>query len=1471
MGLLDRIGKVGSGLLGTIQAPFGLVKDLAVGAFTDDEEFDGFVGTLYGSFQKRGGQALGGVFGPEQGLGAAIGGLPGYARKPVRAVTDPIFEGLETAGREAIREPLAAGVTVLSQAQRGKIDFGEAYRTAQTRSLGQSGALLLLSTDITDEADLAEAQGSDWYESISGTLDATARMILEPDVLVGGGVGKARKAGAASKMTQRLSKVPGAAGLVEKGTFGRSIRTNADKEAALAHPALGVINEQIGRIKAEAGDVDQAAARIRDLAFHDHRDGAFISRVLAEADAEDLDNGVTWGALMGHKPSVDALAAKKADVAGELSRLQGTQAQISSLKRMGFELPDEVKAVERAELDAEIGARYDIEARLTHAEQANRMVREIPRISGLSEKRASFVRGSFFQEHWAAAPVRMAVNMQPRNMVDLHDAAGDIQVARILRKAKVPLELQDELRGQYMAAADPTARGKILEQAQAVAIRSMAERYGITDMADIDAAINAAQGLSWQARDEMLKSRVYDGKGRSQIVHTDDAGTTHINVPLSVTQELNTFLVPNLDKVDDALKEAANISKRFNIPMADIFSGAAKGSEELLTRFNQVWKPSVLFRVGWPIRVVGEEQLRIASQIGALLTAGRTIKAAGRFGKDLSADAVIHAHQALRKVPRTERILRDPVRAQQRGARFGTFEHRGVDIEKAYGTMETMRLQWQALNSAKPTMESMMTNADTIRGKLRAEATGEWVSLEPTNAAWGGSWENAVNNQMGKDTVWRQFLEGKSIDEVRDWIDNTPEGRAYLQRLPHWKNNVDEWLEFMQQTADDYLPFDELKAMALEGKARTGDIERLIPDAGARPLVHGAALADVSGKTAMAQWVGKNIRDRGMRWMGTIPTDVLSRNNYFDFLYTNEIKRLVDLELDQGGALTSELVGTLEDKARNFALGESKRLLYDLAESSELAHTLRFIMPFYGAWQEVLTRWTGITLDNPAFVARMHQVWRSPEKAGIVVDEDGNTIHEDGTATSPLGEKVEAGKERYLNMRLLADENVIGKGLFNDLTRNVPGVRRLENARFAKDGFNTILQGAPGFGPIIQMPVNEIAKGRPDLEDSLKWALPFGATQSTLQMLLPATARRAQTLSRGEEDRLYRNQLVRIYFDMQVDFNLGKSTEEPSYAEAKKRTDSFYRMRTVASFVSPVAPSFVSPYQLHIDAYRALKTREAELDKTDPGHRNRPDYRSPDEIFLESYGEEFFPLTQSLSKTMDGIPPTLEGAAARKKYQDMIERHPELGGLIVGAEGSGEFSAAVYQSQLQQSLSPGSPDKQRESFAPEEAFGKPNERLGWMEYSKAMDLIDAERMNRGLPNLQVRQAQDLANLKRAVITNLEKKYPEWAEKFNITDRGAWKRRIDGMRDIAGDERLAGRAEIQVLGQYLETRDQVIGILAARKAAGGASTLNAASNMDVKGVWDQITGKLTQNPAFASVFYRWLERDPLDADTLREVS
>lgn len=1385
MGFLSRLHKVATGVGGALQAPFGLAFDLARSPWKDEDEFDGLVNTLYSRTVARGGQVLGNLVGPDEGLGAVFGGAPQGLRSPVRAVTAPVLSGLETVYREGIAEPVSAAITTGSLADapggggvaglfRGE-NWREGYRIAQDRSPGQALAVAFGTKDITDEAEVVRYAGTDSYRTISGVADAVLRLRADPSVL----------AGRAAKATRAKFLV-------------RPIETAADIDRAMASPRVARFASALeGR----------TASEIRDRFFPDHANGAVVSAVLADAP-DHAARYSTLRALMGDVDELEALRANHAGLAGKVERLT---AERNELVRWAddslFSDPERLARV-RAEID-DLHPEVDRARRL---EAAFATVNAVPRVSLSGRVRTS----EWYQESAFARPLHVVFDMRPQQLVNLHATDGDVQVARMLRKSALDPEVQDGFRSRYMAALDPGERQVVLVQAEEAAVRSLAEKAGMTVDEVAEVMAGARKGRASAA--EVLKGRVYDGQGRSKVYLPDDNGAVvEMHLPLWATQEANVLPLADLDAVRKATTRIGQWKLRH--PRSAV-------PTEIMDGFMKVWRPAVLLRPAWPVRIVMDEQLRIMAKIGALSQARSLGSAAGREVAD-----------RLARIPK-----------EQRGNRW--FTARNYDLEGAFGAPGDAANVSKALNSARASFDSLVGQEETrILGELRSH-TGQWQSLAPDKPGHGEAWAHAVNRQIGQDAMGTRFLRGDTPEQVADWLRSTPEGQAYVSaRNPLRRGRIDEWVQEAAAQVDDYLPTPELKALALGRKATPDDLAKVFPDPSTRPVVHGEVLAESIGGTQVSRMFNGIVQGLFDK-LGRAPTDVLSRNRYFDHVYRAEASRLVDLLDEQFGrkglTLDEGLLRQVEAKARTHALAETRKLLYDLAERSDLAEMLRFVAPFYSAWQEVVTRWAGLAVENPAFIARARLAWNSPEKAGWVVDENGHRVDETGQAWDWEGKKVVAGGERMIRVRV------------PEWAKDVPGLEGLASqgeVRFDKKGFNLAMQGYPGTGPIVNIPVNEIVKNRPDLEKSVAFVLPFGASQEIRDMLLPASWKRLQARTAGEDDRAYSNAMLRIWQSKVVDYNLGKRDTPPTWDEAKKEADAFFSLRTVASATLPVAPRFVSPYQLWIDAYRQRRELDATLD------HEAPDYVSPDEWFLDTFGEEFFPLTTSLSQSVDGVPPTIEGWAAREKYRDLIEEMPELGGLIVGADGAGEFNAAVYAGQFADRVAKGSSDNQRRSRSFEEFAQAPDVSLGWIEFSRAMDLVDAERIQRGLPNLQVKGARDLALLKRAVIERLSEKHPAWYEAFSVTDRNKAARRLEGLRRLSADERLGQRDDMKGLARYIQARDALSAELASRKT----KTLTATANRDLALLWETVVEKLKEeNLSFAALHHRWLDRDVPEA-------
>jgi len=1416
-GLLDRFHDAIVGVGGAIQAPFGLVKDLAIAPF-DDTDDSGPLTTTYDALTRRGGQMVGNLLGPEEGLGALIGGLPSQARSPVRRVTTPAMNLLEGAWREGVSQPISTALTAASLAEApgggglaGLADprnWREAYGIAEHRSPGQALALAFATKDITDPDEVAKAQGTDFYRVVSGTTDAVLRVTLDPLVVAG----KVRQVTLASRLITSQDDI---ARLTANGSLDR-----------FAH-AVDKMN----------------ASEIRLTYFPEHAFGADISSLLA--DAGDATTRVkVLRTLMGATDEIEGIRTWSADLAGRLDRLTRNDEVVRNLTNEGFvyaNAPDEL-----ARGAAEIDALYPELDRLGRIEAAVGALREAPRATLRAQARGAIVRSDWYQSSRWAKPLRVVFDMEPHHIIRFDDPTGDIQFWRWLQQSDLDLATQEQYRARYMAAGSAMDRENIIIGAEHAATRSIAEKAGMT--ADEIGEVLKRSRVGRERARAALHSRKYDGEGRARLHLVDDDGT-FIERPLLVTQEAQLTTLPDMHLIRQATKRIGQF--RLDHPTTAI-------PRETLEAFYRVWKPSVLLRVGWPLRVIGDEQLRILAKIGALAHA-RSIRTGLKDAQATQAikpirDRIATLEKLGDKLDDAQRVELGALRAKVdeiAATRIRLVD--GYRFEGPFGAVGDGENIYRHLASSRDSFQQFFGRSEKgILDDLRN--TGEWRSIGPDDVdSYTRAWEHAVNHQIGEDAMARQFLEGATADDVARWLRTTAEGRAHARRLP-FRRDHRAWAEAVEGQVHAYLPTEELRQAALKRHATHEMLAKQVRDASARPIVHGEILGQSLGTSKTMEAV-QGLVDRGYKVLGSLPSDALSRNRFFDSVYTAEVQRQVRL-LGPNAVLDGKVLASVENAARRYALRQTKTLLYDLAEQARWAEMLRFFVPFGNAWQEVLTRWAGLVVENPAFARRMQLLYMAPEKAGIVTDEQGYVVDEHGKITeAPPGFEhmvgQQGGSERNVTIRL------------PEWAHDIPGLRGQGNMKFGKNTINLMLQGPPGFGPVVQVPANEIAKARPDLEAALNFVLPYGSTQETRNLLLPATARRFITAREGEENRLYANSAIRRYYDMIVDYNLGKREERPTWQEAKNDTDAFWNLRTAASYIAPFTPQFDSPYQLYIDSYRLRREWDSTLT---PEQRQAADYLSPDEWFLQTYGEEFFPLTQSLSKSIDGIPPTLEGHEARLHYQDLIETYPELGSLIIGKEGAGEFSRAVYDAQLATRVAPGAAHRQRESQSFEEATAAPNVRLGWLRFRKFMDLIDAERVQRGLPNLQVKEAEGLATLKRVVIEALANRYPEWYAEFSIVDRQAMSRRLEGMAAIVTDKRLIGRPEIQGLATYLRARQAFQGVLAARKAAGGAQTLEAVANQDVAAAWATVVGRLTErNLAFADLYYRWLTNDDLRDD------
>jgi hypothetical protein len=1438
MSWTDRLEKLLTGYGGAMTAQLGLVKDFATAWTKDDPEFDGFWNVLTGRTAARFEQGTSSLYGPDSGWGAVIGGLP---ETQVRQPVNKVLDGLEWTYREGISEPIQTLQYVNERTDPISGDGWDAVLDSSTWSRGyalanrgdgspgRNVAFNVLGAALDDDEQRRQAEANMLFGPLSGAVDGALRLGTDPTVLVAGGAGAVYKAAVVKPIK------PG---------------TNLD-EVMGSNRLVKVKQEMEGK----------SAAEIRDRFFPNTPGGGQLASVLADADTAGKDRILRLA--MGDRQQLSKLWDERADLAGRIERLEGTQDDLlASLDPTNFTKVNGLRqkakppgGLSREEDDAfagglaalgdemsrtnrELDTLYSREGRTFRDEQILGMLRAQPRARLVDEQRSALTRSTFYQKSLFAAPLRTVFNVRPERFIRLEEPDGDVNVVRWLKKTGWGQETQDQWREQYMRQLDPESRAQVVVQMEDAAVDTLARQAGMTadEVRDVMTEIN--QGRQ-QAR-QVLAQRVFDGEGRSRVQYKDDATGVTTEIPLLVPQTANLLPLADLDQARKALTRIGEI--RRNNPLARV-------PGELLEGVYRIWKPTMLLRVGWTVRSLTDAQLRIAAKVGAAsqlryLKPGLDNMVGNAFNRTLASidngGTAAERRQAVRE-------------ARRNGIGFGSMNVRGYEIEKSFGREMADAVPERAMVSSGAAFNRLIGQAERMQDEKLRKATGQHRSLDPVEDAvdYDKAWLRDVNDQLGRDLIARQFLDGSSFDEVLAWT-KTPDGRRHLARLPRERRrDAANTVGSIQEQVEAYTLGDEaIKKAALKRQATITHLNKATKgEAKNRPLVHGELLAEARGQSA-ASTVLNGFVTEAYRVLGTLPEDTLARHPFFDTLYTDEVGRLVGL-LDeqaarQGVRLGAAEIRLVQNQARKYALDQVRRTLYDFADQSEFAHMLRFLSPFYVAWQEAFVKWAGLAVENPAFIARGRLMWQSPERAGLVVDEHGNEVglgQDTGdTVTYPDGTTSSIGRERFVRIPL-------PKGLTR--IAGLEGVETQGEVLFSKRSANFILEAAPGFGPVVTVPVADIVRERPQLEDAVRFVLPYGPGDSTLDALLPSTARRALESAQGEEDRVFRNAALRILNDAVTDYRLGKRPDPPTWEEAQEKARALYKIRTVAAYVMPVLPGFKSPYQPYLDKYRRLRAQDPE---------------TAEARFLDEEGEEFFALTQSFTKSADGVPPTQEAYAARGKYRDLIEKYPQVGRLIVGDESAtGAFSSSVYRAQLGTKVGPESNQNQRESLSVEEIVDGPNVRQGWLEFRRVMDAIEAARVERGLPNLRVKAAQDLAEVKRQAIDRLKDKFPEWHDDFAVVDRNAEARKLEALRAVASDERLAQRPDIAGLRLYLQLRDYFASFLAWRDGHGGSAQLDATSNVDVATAWETVKSALAErNPAFAPVLYRYLDRDDLAA-------
>lgn len=797
-------------------------------------------------------------------------------------------------------------------------------------------------------------------------------------------------------------------------------------------------------------------------------------------------------------------------------------------------------------------------------------------------------------------------------------------------------------------------------------------------------------------------------------------------------------------------------------------------------------------------------------------------------------------------------MLRQAEMPTKRRLGEGTFTYRGQEVPQAFNREWAGAIPRDQVSS-EHAMASIFARAEAVE-RANMIKTGSWTTVTPDMPNYMESWLGAINRQLGNDPVARLIMQDSTGQSALQFLKSAA-GRQHMLTLSRQAQDPEKLIGIISQTMDQYLPKSTgLRQKILNNEEVTEQDLRKIFPTDEMPTVHGDELKSVTGGAKSASQKIDDVIAAGFKRLGTIPTDIMSRQPIYVRAHSAHMRDLIDKEmsfLSEQGKPTNidvdtlnKMMGVADKRARNTL----SQVVYDPTRTTA-TEALRFMSPFMAAHVDGLERWFGLVAEKPELLNTASKIYNAPVAANLVTDKNGAVVDQDGYSVirDKDGNIVKRTfvplSERVLNLKVPGE------------TRNINGIGPVPvgaGVSLPLSSLNTIMPGDPwwhpGSGPLVQIAGSKIAELSPGAGEFMQWAkvLPYGP-QGVMESITPAYMKNLWAAWQGNDpDNVqFQRTILQEYQRQQGEFANGGPA--PDMKKAVENAKSFMYLKALTSWASPssvtTSPLQGTPYQFFVDQYKQLQ-------QLDP--------KNASDIFLAQYGADYYGFTASMNKSI-GINSTAPAVETAKMYNDIIAEHPDLAALIIGPYNQGKFSQTANK--ILEDMEFGGVSG-KEKMTAKEAVDNNERLLGWKQYEKLMGIVDSALLRNGFHSYQDSGAEKFQLLKSKYTAILAQSYPAWEKDFSDTDRNVLPRRIEAMRDLVKDDRLMSdpmRSDLQVLKSYLNVRDSMQQQLMKRES----SDLTSSGNADLAEKWARIQMMLVNSDTrFNSLFNRYLANDSL---------
>ena len=525
--------------------------------------------------------------------------------------------------------------------------------------------------------------------------------------------------------------------------------------------------------------------------------------------------------------------------------------------------------------------------------------------------------------------------------------------------------------------------------------------------------------------------------------------------------------------------------------------------------------------------------------------------------------------------------------------------------------------------------------------------------------------------------------------------------------------------------------------------------------------------------------------------------------------------------------------------AKGYALDETQKLFYNVAQNSNFADIFRVVSPFGSAWADVISTWTRLATQNPDNLKRLGVSVKGLRDADP--DNDGKGFFWRDPTTGeyvfnyPYSEKIGPLASYLGGMGALTGGVFGGKkgaliggaaglvgGLAGEKALGIEGLTLTAPARSLNMGLNIV----PGVGPFVQVGANRILGNIPQADDVRKILAPYGEPELTL---LPSWAQKVvAALDDPDNNRLLGDMMIDTMrvLSMTGKYDLSNPADvEELENDARGKARGLLLLRALGQFTGPTRPDIEFKTEtFQGDMYMA------ELSKAFRDMQTQ-NYDTAVERFLLTFGEDAFLYVSGKTKAeVGGLEASKEFGNFERNNTSLFNRYGDVAGYFAPA--GSNFDYQVYLRQLE------SGDRTR--IKPTDLVEEAQSLVGRSLYRSVVRQLG--------PNPNADQKDYLKQMR----TILEDRFPGYAT--TPIDINRLPAQILQLEDAAFDPILADNKIAQAARLYFDARNRALTEAENR----GFSTLGGKSVADLRGWLRDIGESLArQIPEFERLYDRVL--------------